>query len=345
MNRKTQICFVVGTLIIGLVASTLNAQKSSGYHLVDTIQVGGEGGWDALTVDSDAHRLYVSHATHVVVIDTTTDKVVGDIPNTNGVHDIAIADRHKRGFTSNGRDNSVTIFDTATLKATGTVTTGKNPDIMVYDPVSDRVFVFNGGSNDATVIDAAKGTVAGTIAVGGKPEFAVSDGKGDVFVNLEDKSQIATIDAKKLTVTKRWSIAPGEEPTGLAMDTKAKRLFIVCGNKKMIIMDAESGKVITYLPTGGGTDGAEFDPKTKLAFSSNGEGTLTVVHEDSTDKFSVLENVKTQPRARTMAVDAETHKVYLPTAQFGPVPAPTSAQPRPRAPMIPNSFVILVFDR
>jgi len=173
----------------------------------------------------------------------------------------------------------------------------------------------------------------------------VSDGKGDVFVNLEDKSQIATIDAKKLTVTKRWSIAPGEEPTGLAMDTKAKRLFIVCGNKKMIIMDAESGKVITDLPTGGGTDGAEFDPKTKFAFSSNGEGTLTVVQEDSTDKFSVLENVKTQPRARTMAVDAETHKVYLPTAQFGPVPAPTSAQPRPRAPMIPNSFVILVFDR
>ena len=296
-------------------------------------------------VTPDAHRLYVSHATKVVVIDTTTDKVIGEIPNTNGVHGIAIAEKFGRGFTSNGRNNTVTIFDLKTLKTIGTAKTDKNPDIIIFDPATNRVFAFNGGSNNATVIDAADGKVAGTVELGGKPEFAVSNGKGTVYVNIEDKSQVVAIDSKKLTVTSRWPIAPGEEPTGLAIDPKTERLFIVCSNKKMIVMDAAKGKVIADLPTGTGTDGAEFDPGTKFAFSSNGEGTLTVVHEDSKDKFSVAESDTTQPRARTMAVDTKTHKVYLPTAQFGPVPAPTKEQPRPRAPMIPNTFVILVYGR
>ena len=338
----------VGLFVLVMVASlssVVNAQSTSGYHLVNKIEVGGEGGWDALTVDSGAHRLYVSHGTHVVVIDTSTDKVVGDIPNTNGIHGIAIADKLGRGFTSNGRDNTVTIFDLKTLKPIDTVKTDKNPDIIIFDPVSGQIFCFNGGSANATVIDAATGKVTGTVALGGKPEFAVGDGKGTVFVNLEDKSEVASIDSKKLAVTARWPIAPGEEPTGLAMDTKTRRLFIVCGNKKMIVLNADTGKVVADLATGEGTDGAEFDPGTKLAFSSNGEGTLTVVHEDSKDKFTIVENVKTAPRARTMAVDTRTHKVYLPTAQFGPTPAPTAAQPRPRAPMIPNSFVILVFGK
>ncbi|MEO6656454.1 MAG: PQQ-binding-like beta-propeller repeat protein [Pyrinomonadaceae bacterium] len=346
--------FVVLVTMLGVAVSfvtNIHAQYSSGkkqagYHLLNKIEVGGEGGWDALITDPDAQRLYVSHGTKVVVIDTSTDKVVGEIPNTNGVHGIAIARKLGRGFTSNGRDNTVTIFDLKTLKNLGTVKTDKNPDIIIFDSSSNRVFSFNGGSNDATVIEAADGKVAGTVALGGKPEFAVSNGKGTVYVNIEDKSEVVAIDAKTLEVKTHWTLAPaGEEPTGLAMDTKTNRLFIVCGNKKMVVMDAATGKVITDLPTGDGTDGAEFDPGAKLAFSSNGEGTLTVVHEDSKDKFTVVENVTTQPRARTMAVDTKTHKVYLPTAQFGPAPAATTAQPRPRAPMLPGSFVILVYGK
>ncbi len=344
------------TLFIGFFAllsfaANANAQYSSGkksqsgYHLLTKIEVGGDTGWDGLIADADAHRLYVSHGTHVVVIDTTTDKVVGDIPGTNRVHCIAIAEKLGKGFTSNGGDNTVTIFDLKTLKVLGTAPTGKNPDAITYDPASKRVFAFNGGSANVTVIDAADGKVAGTIDLGGKPEFATSDGKGTVFVNIEDKNQVVAIDSTKMTVKSRWPIAPGEEPSGIALDSKTMRLFMVCGNKKMIVMDAVSGKVITDLATGDGTDGAEFDPGMKYAFASNGEGTLTVVHEDSKDKFSIAENVKTQPRARTLAVDTKTHKVYLPTAQFGTAPAATTAQPRPRAPMIPNTFVILVYGK
>lgn len=340
-SHKT-ICLL---LAVFAVVSSAQAQNNGHYHLVNKISVGGEGGWDALTVDSAAHRLYVSHATHVVVIDTSTDKVVGDIPNTNGVHGIAIAERFGRGFTSNGRDNTITIFDLKTLAPLGTVKTDKNPDIIIFDPASRQVFCFNGGSNNATVIEAETGKVSGTIALGGKPEFAVSDGKGTVFVNLEDKSEVASIDVKKLVVTARWPIAPGEEPTGLAFDPKSKRLFIAGSNKKMIVMDAATGKVVADLPTGDGTDGMEFDPGTKLAFSPNGEGTMTVVREDTKDKYSVVENVSTKVRARTMTIDLSTHKVYLPTAEFGPAPAPTTAQPRPRAPMLPNSFVILVYGQ
>ncbi len=319
--------------------------KTSGYHLIGKIDIGGDGGWDALIADPDAHRLYVSRSTRVIVIDTSTNKVLGEIPNTNGVHGIAFDAKRGRGFTSNGRDNTVTIFDLSTLKPISTVKTGQNPDAILFDPATSRVFVFNGRSGDVTVIDSADGKVAGTIPVGGKLEFAVSNNKGMVYVNVEDKSEVVAIDARKLAVTAHWPIAPGEEPTGLGIDTKTHRLFAVCGNKKMIVMDAESGKVLTDLPTGDGTDGGDFDPGTKYAFSSNGEGTLTIIHEDSKDKFSFIENVPTMPRARTMAIDTKTHKVYLPTALFGPTPAPTKDNPRPRPPMLPNSFVILIVGK
>jgi YVTN family beta-propeller protein len=332
-----------GVLAIGTITYGQRSSSASGYHLADTIQVGGEGGWDYVFADADGGRLYVSHATKVVVIDTATDKVIGEIPNTNGVHGIAIAGGTGRGFISDGRDNAVTIFDTKTLKPLGTVPTGKNPDAIIYDPASKRVFAFNGGSANATVIDAADGKVAGTIELGGKPEFAVADGKGNVFVNLEDKSEVVAIDSAKMAVKSHWSIAPGEEPSGLALDQKTMRLFIAGGNKKMIVMDAASGKVLADLPTGDGTDAAAFDPGTKLAFASNGEGTLTVVSEDGKDRFAVKEVVKTQRGARTMAVDIRTHKIYLPTAQFGPPPAPTPERPRPRPTIVPNSFVILVY--
>jgi YVTN family beta-propeller protein len=336
--------FLSGCLSLLLAAIALNAGPS-GYHVAKTVVLGGEGGWDYLTVDSQTRRVYISRGTHVMVIDADTAAIIGDIPNTPGVHGIALVSDLNKGFISNGRENTVTIFDLKTLKETGRIPVGKNPDAIMYDPASKRVFTFNGLSNDATAIDAKTNTVVGTIALGGKPEFAVSDEKGHVFANLEDKSQIAQIDSNKLSVENHWSIAPGEEPSGLALDRKHRRLFSVCSNKLMVVVNADSGKVVTTLPIGAGTDAAGFDPETGLAFSSNGEGTLTVVHEDSPEKFSVVENVPTKARARTMALDAKTHMVYTVTAEFGQTPAPTAAQPRPRPPMVPGTFTLLVLSR
>jgi DNA-binding beta-propeller fold protein YncE len=340
------ISFFTVLLVTGGTAQTKTQnQTPGGYHLLKKIEIGGEGGWDYLLADAKSHRLFVSHATRVVVIDTEKDTVIGEIPNTNGVHGIAVADELGRGFISDGRDNAVTIFDLKTLKTIETVKTGKNPDAIIYDPATRRVFAFNGGSADTTVIDAESGKIAGTIALGGKPEFAVSNEKGMVFVNIEDKSEVAAIDSKNLTVKARWPIKPGEEASGLAIDRKNHRLFIVCDNQKMIVMDYENGKVIADLPIGDGTDAAAFDPQTNLAFSSNGEGTLTVVREDGKDKFSVVETITTARGARTMTLDASTHKIYLPTAQFGETPAPTAERPRPRPAIVPNSFVILVYGK
>ena len=326
-----------------LLGSAILSAGPSGYHVTKTVKLGGDGGWDYLTVN--AGRIYISRGTHVMVVDADKGAVVGDIPNTNGVHGIAIAPDLDKGFISDGRANDVTIFDVTTLKVTGTAPTGKNPDAIIYDPASKRVFTFNGASKDATAIDAKTGTVAGTIALGGKPEFAVADEKGHIFVNIEDTSEIVQLDSKKLTVENRWKIAPGEEPSGLAIDRKNRRLFSVCSNKLMVVVNANDGKIITTLPIGSGTDAAGFDPETGYAFSSNGDGTLTVVHEDSPDKFAVVENVPTLRRARTMALDPKTHQVYTVTAEFGPAPAATTAQPRPRPPMLPGSFTLLILSR
>lgn len=332
-------------LFVLVFASALLSAGPSGYHVAKKIVLGGEGGWDALTVDSKARRVYISRGTHVMVVDADTGAVVGDIPNTNGVHDIAIAPDLDKGFISDGRDGTVTIFDLKTLKVLGTAPTGKNPDAIIYDAASKRVFAFNGASKDATAIDAKTGTVAGTIPLGGKPEFAVSDEKGHVFVNIEDTSEIVRINSNSLAVENRWKIAPGEEPSGLAIDRKHHRLFSVCSNKLMVVVNADDGKVVTTLPIGAGPDGAGFDPGTGFAFSSNGDGTLTVVHEDSADKFSVIENVTTPRRARTMDLDAKTHQVYTVSAEFGTAPAPTAEQPRPRPPMVPGTFTLLVLSR
>jgi len=249
----------------------------SGYHLVKTIPVGGEGFWDYLTADSDAHRLYISHGTRVQVMDTDTYAIVGEIPDTEGVHGIALAPELNRGFTSNGRANTVTIFDLKTLKTIGTVKTGTNPDAIVYDGVTERVFTMNGRSHDATAIHAADGAVVGTFALEGKPEFAVADGKGNIYVNIEDKSELVQFDARKLTVLNRWPLKPCQEPSGLAIDLKNRRLFAGCDNKLMAVVDADTGKVIATPPIGEGVDANAFDPGTNYAFASNGEGTLTVV--------------------------------------------------------------------
>jgi DNA-binding beta-propeller fold protein YncE len=325
-----------------LLASSLLAAGS--YHLAKTIPIPGEGGWDYLYADSDNRRLYVSHATEVDVLNLDTDEIVGKIPNTNGVHGIAIANDLQRGFVSDGRDNQVTIFELKTLNVISTVKAGTNPDGILYDSFSKRVFAFNGRSKDATAIDAATGQVAGTVALGGKPEFPASDSKGNVYVNIEDTSELVRLDPKTLEVKNRWALSPQcESPSGLAIDVSSRRLFPVCENKVMAVVDADSGKVITTVPTGAGTDAAAFDPGNKLAFASNGgDATLTVVKEDSPDGYHVVENAKTRRGARTMALDTQTHKIYLSDADFGAAPAPTADNPRPRPKMVPGTFQVLV---
>jgi YVTN family beta-propeller protein len=338
-------------MLLGCLAAVLfasipaTASPKEEFQVLKKITLGGEGGWDYLIVDSAARRLYITRATRVQVVDLETNAAVGEIPNTAGVHGVALVPELGRGFTSNGREAKATIFDLKSLKPIGQVKTGENPDAIIFDPASKRVFTFNGRSGDTTAIDAAGGTVAGSIPLGGRPEFATADGNGRIYVNLEDKSEVAVLDSKQLTLKTRWSLAPCEEPSGMALDKQHRRLFIGCRNKMMAVMDAENGKVIATVPIGAGVDANVFDPDTQLAFSSNGDGTLTVVHEDSPDKFSVMQNVETARGARTMALDPKTHQIYLVTAQFGPPPAATPEQPRPRPSIVPGSFELLVVGK
>jgi DNA-binding beta-propeller fold protein YncE len=279
------------------------------------------------------------------VVNLETDKVAGDIPDTPGVHGIALAPEFNRGFTSNGKANTATIFDLKALKVLGQVKTGTNPDAILYDPASKLVFTFNGKSNDATAFDAATGKVTGTIMLGGKPEFAETDGKGRVYVNIEDKSEVVEIDSMKLAVTKRYSLKPCEEPSGIGFDPGHRRVFSSCHNNLMAILDLVSGK-ITTVPIGSGVDGAGFDPGTGLAFSSNGgDGTLTFIRESTSGRFEVAETVATQLRSRTMTIDPKTHNIYLPAALFLPPPAPMPDNPKPRPTMINGSFMLLVVGK
>lgn len=340
-----------GLLVCG--AATVLAQDgakdkpagASGYRMQKELELGGDGGWDYLACDAESHRLFVTRGSHVMVVDTETGKAVGDIADTAGVHGVALAPGLNRGFTSNGRAGTSTIFDLKTLKPIDTVKTGDNPDAICYEPATKRVFTMNGRSKDTTAIEAESGKVAGTIELGGKPEFAVADGTGKLFVNIEDKSEVVAIDAKALKVVGRWSLAPGDEPSGLAIDPKNHRLFSVCHNKLMIILDSESGKVVGQAAIGEGVDGAAFDVERGLAFSSNGDGTLTIVKEETPDKFSVLENVPTMRGARTITLDPKTHTVYLPTAKFEAQSQPAEGGGRRRPPMVPNSFRLVVVGK
>jgi YVTN family beta-propeller protein len=312
----------------------------TGWKILKEIKIGGEGGWDYLTMDSAARRLYVSHNTHVVVVDPDAGKVVGDIPDTPGVHGIALVPALNRGFVSNGRGNNVTIFDMKTLKMISQPATGMNPDDITYEPKSGRVFTFNGRSNDASVIDAKTGMVVATIPLGGKPEFAVADDRGHVYDNLEDKSEVVEIDAAKATVTKRYSLTPCDGPSGLAIDIKKRRLFSVCSNRVMAISDPDTGKVLASPAIGAGSDGVSFDPSTGYAVSSNGDGTLTVVEEKG-GKWDVVENVATQRGARTITLDDKTHNFYLPVAD--PAPAPPGGG-RGRG-FVADSFRVIVVGK
>jgi len=306
-------------LIFALSLSLLaaSAQTAAGYHIIKKIPIPGEGSWDYLTVDEAARRLYVSHGTQVEVLDVDSGAIVGKIANTPGVHGIAIAPDLGRGFVSNGQSSTVTIFDLKTLKTIAEVPTGKKPDAIIYDPATSRVFAFNGGSNSATAIQAADGKVAGTVDLGGGPEFAAADGSGYVYDNLEDENLVLKINSRSLKVEQRWPTAPCASPSSMAMDRPNRRLFIGCRSKAMAVMNADTGQVITTLPIGDHVDATAFDPDSRLIFNSNGEGTITVIQQDSPDKYSVVENVKTLPRAKTMALDPKTHQLFLSTAEAG----------------------------
>ena len=335
---------MAGVLAVTFLAAAVAVAAGPGYHVIKTYTLGGDGGWDYLTLDAASRHLYISRATHVIVIDADSGKAVGDIADTPGVHGIALDTAAGRGFVSNGREGTVSIFDMSTLKTLNKVKVGDNPDAILYDPASKRVFTLNGRSHDATALDAAKGEVVGTIKLDGKPEFAVSDGKGGVFVNIEDKSELVSLDPDKLVVKARWPLAPCEGPSGLAMDRKNRRLFSGC-DKLMAIVDADSGKVVSTLPICDGVDATAYDDETHLAFASCHDGKLTVIQEESPNKFSVAETVTTQEGARTMALDPKTHQVYTVTAKFGPRPAPTADNPHPRPTILPDSFVVLVVGK
>lgn len=319
------------------------AMTPAQYHVVRRIPVGGEGGWDLMGIDSAAHRLYLSHSDRVEVVDLVTGKIAGTILKTEGVHGIAIAPKLRRGFITAGRTSSLLVFDLDSLSVTAEVkTTGERPDAILFDERSGRVLTFNAGGKNATVIDAATSAVSGTIPLGGKPELAVSDGRGHVFVNIEDTSEIAELDPRNLTVVKRWSLAPCTEPSGLAIDREHHRLFSGCDNKVMAISDPDAGKVVTTVPIGEGVDGTAFDAAYGNAFSSNGaDGTLTIVHEETSEKFEVLATLPTEKGARTIVLDEATHHIYLPTARFGPPPAPTTERPHPRPSIVPGTFEVI----
>jgi YVTN family beta-propeller protein len=341
------ILFLVFLLGLSFAGSSLagTVPSATDYKVVKTVKLGGDGGWDCLTVDSQARRLYISRGTHVMVVNADTGEVAGDIPGTNGVHGIAIVPALGKGFTSNGRDNTVSVFDLKTLHVSKQIAVGKNPDVIIYDSESKLIFTADGGSKDITAIDPRSETVKGTIALDGKPEFAVTD-EGHLYVNLEDKSMIVRIDSRKLTVDARWPLAPGEEPTGLAIDEKHHRLFAACSNKMMVIVNTANGQVVANVPTGAGADGAEFDSANEIAFNPNGgDGTLTIIHEDSPNKFSVVQTLPTQRGARTMTLDPKTHKVFLITAEFGPPPPPTAERPHPRPSIVPGSFTLLIVGK
>lgn len=335
--------FLIGLF---LLASCQALFCASDYHVIKTYKLGGDGGWDYITLDPESRHLFISRGTHVMVIDADSGTPVGDIPDTPGVHGIALAPEFNRGFTSNGREGTVSVFDLRSLKViTKVKNVGENPDAILYDPASKRIFTFNGRSHDSTAIDAASGNIVGKIPLDGKPEFGVSTGAGEIFVNIEDKSELTALDPQNLKVKAVWPLKPCESPSGLAMDVKNRILFSGCDNKTMAVTNADTGKVITTLPIGDGVDADRFDPDNHLAFASCGEGVLTIIKEDGPGKFSVRENVPTQRGARTMEFDPKTHNIYMVTAKFGPPPAATADQPHPRPSILPDSFVVLVVGK
>jgi len=332
-------------LLLGLIAfcgTTVVAQEP--YKFLNEIPIGGEGGWDILTIDSAASRLYLSHATKVVVVDLNKNAVAGDIADTPGVHGFVPVPELQRGFSSNGKESKSSVVDLTTLKTISKIETGESPDAIVYEPRRGEVYIFNHKGNSATVIDAKEAKVVATIPLGGGPEFAVAEANAKrIYCNIEDKSEVAVIDTEKREVIGRWPLAPGEGPSGIALDAAHHRLFAGCHNKMMVMLDTETGKVVTDAPIGAGVDGCAFDDSTQLAFAACGDGTTTIAKEETPQKLTVVQTLKTERGARTMAIDPKTHRIYLPSAQFQPPPSPSPGASPARPTIVPNTLKILVY--
>ncbi|MBI1757361.1 MAG: YncE family protein [Fimbriimonas ginsengisoli] len=335
MNRTILILLGASLGVVGL-ANVTSPKAPVQFAVVERFKIGGDGGWDYLTLDPASRRLYVSRGNRIDVVNADTGKVEGTIGGLKGAHQAVFAPKLNRGFTSNGGDDSVTIFDLATLKEIEAVKVGNRPDAILFDDASGRVFTFNAASKDATAVDAKTGKVAGSVPLGGKPEFCAADGRGKVFVNVEDTNEVVCFNSKSLKVLKHWSIKPGDSPTGLGFDPAHRRLFSVCDGGRMMVSDSVRSKLVGEVPIGKGPDACVFDPKLGLVFSSNGEGTLTIARQESPDKYQVIQTLVTQRGARTCALDPTTHRIYLATAETQAV----EGQRRPR--MVPGTFVILV---
>ena len=332
-------------LMVGCAIALQNAMAAEeDYKFLNEIPIGGEGGWDILTVDSAARRLYLSHATKIIVVDLAQNAIVGEIADTPGVHGFVAVPELQRGFSSNGKEAKSSVIDLKTLSTISKIDTGENPDALVYEPRRGEVYIFNHTGKSATVINAKTATVVATIPLEGSPEFAVADSAtGHVYCNLEDKSEVAVIDTTKHEVTARWPLSPGEEPTGIALDAAHHRLFVTCHNKMMEMLDSTTGKVLATVPIGAGVDGCAFDDATQVAFASCGEGTATIAKEETPEKLSVVQTLKTERGARTIALDPKTHRIYLPTAQFEPAPSPSPGASPGRPKIVPNTLKLLVY--
>jgi DNA-binding beta-propeller fold protein YncE len=343
---------VAGRVLLSLVAcASLVAGATSGYRLLKKYNFGAAEGntreyFDYITVDSGARRVYVSHGTEIKVMDADSGALLGTINGLKQDHGVAVASELGRGFISDGEQGKVIIFDLKTLKVTGEAKADKDADCVIYDPFSKRVFVMDGDPHNATVIDAKSGSVLGTIELGGGPEFAVADGKGTVYINLEDKSEVVAVDSSSLKIKSRWPVAPAGAPTALAMDVEHHRLFSAGRDpQKLVVLDSDSGKVLQSFPISGGVDAAAYDRETGLIFASTREGMVHVFHEDSPDKFSEAETIKTEIGAKTMGLDTKTHNLFLDTADFAPAPAATAEHPHPRGAAILGTFRVLVYGR
>ena len=333
--------FAIGGAVAWLSATAIAEDL---YKFLNAIPIAGEGGWDILTIDSPAHRLYLSHATKVEVIDLEKNAIAGEIENTPGVHGFLAVPEVGRGFSSNGKENKASVVDLKTLRTISKIDTGESPDALVYDPKHSEIYIFNHRGSSVTVIDAKASRVAATISLGGEPEFAAGDPAADrVYVNIEDKSEVAAIDTTKHEVVAHWPLAPGEEPSGIALDVAHHRLFSTCQNKLMTMLDTQSGKVVATAPIGTGVDGAAFDDSTQLAFASCGEGVTTILKEETPEKLSVVQTLQTKRSARTIALDPQTHRIYLPAADFQPAPSPSPGASPARPTMIPNTMKLLVY--
>jgi len=331
-------------LMIGCALALQSAMAAEDYKLLNEIPIGGEGGWDILTVDPAARRLYLSHATKIIVVDLAKNVIAGEIADTPGVHGFVAVPELQRGFSSNGREAKSSVVDLKTLSTISKVDTGENPDALVYEPRRGEVYIFNHTGRSATVIEAKTAKVISTIPLGGSPEFAAADSAaGRVYCNLEDKNEVVVIDVAKHEVVAHWPLAPGEEPTGIALDATHHRLFVTCHNKMMEMLDTTTGKVLATVPIGAGVDGCAFDDASQLTFASCGEGTTTIAKEETPDKLSVVQTLKTERGARTMALDPKTHRIYLPTAQFEPAPSPSPGASPARPKIIPNTLKLLVY--